>query len=54
MWQKQTRFSDKELAEVRRLRGEGQTKKWIAGRFKVSESYISRILRGERLSKGGT
>ena len=53
LWRKQTKFSAKDLAEIRRWREEGQTMKRIAARFKVSESYISRILEGERLAKGG-
>lgn len=53
LWRKQTKFSAKDLAEIRRWREEGQTMKRIAARFKVSESYMSRILKGERLAKGG-
>lgn len=53
LWRKQTKFSAKDLAEIRRWREEGQTMKRIAARFKVGESYISRILKGERLAKGG-
>jgi transcriptional regulator with XRE-family HTH domain len=48
---KQTKLSGKDLAEMRRLRSGGETLKGIGSRFGVSESYIWRILKGERLAK---
>jgi len=48
---KKTRLSAQDLAEIRRLRKEDQTLKAIGERFGVDESYVSRIVRGERLSK---
>jgi transcriptional regulator with XRE-family HTH domain len=47
---KRSKFSAKDLAEIRRLRSEGQTMAAIAQRFNVDQSYISRILSGERLA----
>jgi len=48
---KRSRFSEKDLTEISRLRDEGQTLVAIAGRFGVGASYMSRILSGARLGK---
>lgn len=48
---KRTKFSSGDVAEIKRLREEGATMVAIGTRFKVDESYISRILAGERLAK---
>jgi hypothetical protein len=43
---RRSRFSEEDLAEICRLRDEGQTMLSIAGRF-VDESYICRLLRAK-------
>ena len=48
---KHTKFSAQDIAEIRRLREEGYTMVTIAQRFEVDDSYISRILSGERLAR---
>jgi len=48
---KRSKLSAEDLAEIRRLREEGETMKAIGQRFGVGESYISRIVSGERLAK---
>ena len=53
LYRKRTKLSAETVAEIRRLREEGQTMITIAQRFGVDESYISRILSGERLAKSG-
>jgi transcriptional regulator with XRE-family HTH domain len=51
VYRKGTKFTAEDLAEIRRLRSEGQTMAAIAQRFNVDQSYISRIVSGERLAK---
>jgi|SRR5208337_244621 len=53
LYRKRTKLSAETVAEIRRSREEGQTMISIAQRFGVDESYISRILSGERLAKSG-
>jgi transcriptional regulator with XRE-family HTH domain len=48
---KKSKLSAQDLAEIRRLRDEGQSLTAIAARFGVDVSYISRIVSGERLKK---
>jgi len=48
---KRSKLRDEDVAEIARLRGEGVTMKAIGERFGVGESYISRIVSGERLAK---
>ena len=50
-YRKRSKLGQEDLAEIRRLREEGQTMKAIGERFGVSESYISHILSGDRLSR---
>ena len=50
---KQSKLTPGEVAEIRAAAREGgETMKAIGERFGVGESYISRIVRGERLVKG--
>jgi transcriptional regulator with XRE-family HTH domain len=53
LYRKRTKLSAETIAEIRRLRKEGKTMISIGQRFGVDESYISRILSGERLAKSG-
>jgi hypothetical protein len=46
-----SKLSREEVAEIVRLRGKGETLRAIAERYEVDESYISRIVSGERLAK---
>jgi transcriptional regulator with XRE-family HTH domain len=49
---KRSKFSAEDVAEIRRLKEEGETLVAIGERFGVDQSYISRICSGERLAKG--
>jgi transcriptional regulator with XRE-family HTH domain len=46
---KRSKLTALDLVEMRRLRAQGQTFKEIGQRFKIAESYASRILAGKRL-----
>jgi transcriptional regulator with XRE-family HTH domain len=48
---KQSKLTAVDLAEIRRLRHEGETMKAIGERFGVDEAYISRICSGKQVVK---
>lgn len=53
-YKKRTKLTAETVAEIRRLRAEGQTMIALGQRFGVDQSYISRIVSGERLGKLST
>jgi transcriptional regulator with XRE-family HTH domain len=50
IYRKKSRLSAGDVAEIRRLRSEGKTLVVIATRFGVDKSYVSRIVKKERLA----
>lgn len=42
------RLTDRQLADLRRLHRSGASQKVLASRFGVSQSHVSRLVRGER------
>lgn len=44
----QAKMTDTQIAQARQLRDQGEKLSVIAARFGVSDSYMSRLCRGER------